>query len=178
MVDRVEPRERCGALAPLSHHAHYRMYITVVSVHAISHRSRVTAERGFFPSPLPACSLSFCIPGHSTTIKDLSLAPMTEPLFPKHIHEQFSQFSCAVWGNPGAVLRQSDGIEFIDLKDYPAILELFPGSLLKLYYHKILVREEYHTVLHGQCNLISSSAHPSVVRRHVELSGTWFSYQR
>ena len=33
-------------------------------------------------------------------------------------------------------------------------------------------------LLHGQRNQISSSAHSSVVQRHVELLGTWFSYQR
>ena len=72
---------------------------------------------------------------------------MTESPYPENIHEQLSQFSRAVWGNSGAVLRRSGDIEFIDLEGYPALRELFTGGLFKLYYYKILVREEYHTAL-------------------------------
>ena len=35
-----------------------------------------------------------------------------------------------------------------------------------------------YDLLHSQCNQISSSAHSSVVQRHVELSVTWFFFQR
>ena len=45
--------------------------------------------------------------------------------YPNSKCAQWNQFASAVWGGSNVVLRHSGGIDFIDLKYYPVLQEMF-----------------------------------------------------
>lgn len=56
---------------------------------------------------------------------------------------QLTEFSKTVWGKPGALLKCSGNIKYIDLNGHKAFQALFAGEVDD----KILVRDEYHAAL-------------------------------
>ncbi|KAF8347713.1 hypothetical protein F5887DRAFT_953802 [Amanita rubescens] len=59
-------------------------------------------------------------------------------------HAQLTEFSKTVWGKPGALLKSSGDIEYIDLEGHEVFRALFAGELNG---GKILVRDEYRAAL-------------------------------